>query len=289
MGRLRVIKVGALATVQDEGRFGYRQYGIPQSGAMDPEAFHLANRLVGNEDDFPVLEVAMQGLVLQAEAETTVSVTGAEVSVQVNEEACWMEQRVKLQSGDVLTLSNTKNGVYTYLSIAGKMKASLIFGSYATYVMAGFGGFEGRPLKAGDVLETTETPGQPNEVEKKSEASGAIRIMKGPEWGMLKDSPDRKTFRVSSSSNRMGIRLEGDTVDIEGSEIISSAVLPGTVQLPSDGHPIILMNDCQTTGGYPRIGKVLDEDLGRLAQMRPGEEVKFRIIGNEEIWLKRKN
>lgn len=281
-----MIKVGAMATIQDEGRFGYRQYGIPQSGAMDKAALHFANQLLGNGKHFPALEVAMQGLVLKAVEETLISVTGAAVSIKINEEQLPMNQALQLRVGDQVTISSTKKGVYFYLGMAGKIEADMVFESYSTYTMAGFGGTEGRSLKAGDELlsgkpertrpETAQKLDPPN-------SNQPIRILKGPEWGMLKDSPDRKTFTVSPSSNRMGVRLEGPTVDIESAEITSSAVIPGTIQLPSNGHPIVLMNDCQTTGGYPRIAKVIEEDMGRLAQKRPAEEIKFTLFENEEI------
>ena len=147
------------------------------------------------------------------------------------------------------------------------------------------GGINGRALKADDILVTK---GGGEIAERKisfaeKEERQTIKIVKGPEWRMLKDLPDRLTFRIASSSNRMGIRLEGDIIEIEGEEIVSSAVIPGTIQLPSNGHPIVLMNDCQTTGGYPRIGKVVDEDLGTLAQIQAGQELKLEIVTFEEL------
>lgn len=280
MGKLKVTKVGMLATIQDEGRYGYRQYGIPQSGAMDVQALHLANRLVRNKQNAPALEVAMQGLTVQAEEKTLISIAGAQVLVQINDTVVEMNQAHYLQREDELKISAPKNGVYFYLAMAGEIAGELAFGSYSTYTMAGFGGMQGRSLQADDVLSATKNSSNSSFTETMPTETGRIRIMKGPEWSLLKDSPDRKMFTVSPSSNRMGIRLDGDIMAIERSEIKSSAVIPGTIQLPPDGHPIVLMKDCQTTGGYPRIAKVLDEDLGRLAQIRAGESLGFIVVEN---------
>lgn len=182
---------------------------------------------------------------------------------------------VVLQKGDALELSPPEK-VYAYLAIGGLIKAQNDFGSYSTYLMGRFGGIEGRTLKADDVIETegiglvesvsdAPTQSQTNPVE--------IRFLKGPEANHLMDSLDQTSFTVDPSSNRMGIRLNGQTLGCAISEISSSAVIPGTIQLPANGQPIILMNDCQTTGGYPRIGVVPIQDLGKLSQVRPGQSV----------------
>ncbi len=281
MGKLKVIKAGALSTIQDKGRFGHRQYGIPQSGVMDVEAMMSANYLVSNNSDCPVVETAIQGLELEAQEETIVGITGATVDVKINDVTAAMNNSHLLKPSDILTISKPLKGVYSYLGIGGKLTGNVDFGSISTYVMAGFGGIDGRALKKGDVLETRDaSPHQNRSVDRpvQSEEVQTIRMMKGPEWRFLKDLPERKTFRIDPSSNRMGIRLQGDPLGVDGKEIISSAVIPGTIQLPSNGLPIILMNDCQTTGGYPRIGKVIDKDLGLLAQLSAGSKVHFTLI-----------
>lgn len=283
MGKLRVIKAGNLTTIQDEGRFGYRQFGIPQSGVMDKQSMHNANKLVGNPLDHPVIESVIQGLELEALEDTIVAVSGAESELRLNEKGLAMNVSYHLTAGDVLSIAAPTKGLYYYLAIAGAMNATNDFGSVSTYLMAGFGGLNGKAVKKGDVLETYN-PGEfkrrkivdqrfehPDEVQ-------TIRIIKGPEWNMLKDLPEGKLFQIDPSSNRMGIRLKGEPLGIDGNEIISSAVIPGTIQLPHNGLPIVLMNDCQTTGGYPRIGKVIDDDMGAIAQIRPGANIRLEVI-----------
>lgn len=280
MGKLRVIKAGPMATVQDKGRFGFRQYGIPQSGAMDFSLMKKANYLVGNPDESPVIEFAMMGLKLEAIKPTIIGIAGA--SAKVNNEEITSKNYL-LSVGDMLEISKP-HGVYGYLGIGGLLEAQKDFGSYSTYIMAGFGGIEGRGLKAGDILEThDESVFEPTTLARQNLAPepSTIRIMKGPEWSMLKESPEGKTFTVDAASNRMGIRLTGESLKCDGSEIVSSVVIPGTIQLPSNGKPIILMSDCGTTGGYPRIGKVIEEDMGKLAQVRGGDKVRFYVDLNK--------
>ncbi len=288
MGKLKVIKAGVFATIQDEGRTGYRQYGIPQSGAMDKSALHQANYLVGNELHFPAIEIAMQGITLEAVEPTVISLSGAETYIKINGSNTDMRHPHCLATGDILSISNPINGVYTYIGLGGSLNVCKDFGSHSTYTMAGFGGLDGRALKAGDILSTKRgkkcEKRTLNAIRIESSPVQMIQIIKGPEWSMLKDSPERGVFKIDPSSNRMGIRLRGEAVEIEGEEITSSAVIPGTIQLPSNGQPIILMNDCQTTGGYPRIGKVIEADLGKLAQIRAGGQLKFKVISFEEAF-----
>ncbi|MEO9483102.1 MAG: biotin-dependent carboxyltransferase family protein [Ekhidna sp.] len=273
MGKLKMIKLGPLTTLQDFGRFGYRRFGIPQSGAMDKEWMIVANTLVGNPMDWPVLEFAMRGLKFEVLEEVKISVVGASICVNgksLNEKA------FSLKMGDQVEVSSPKH-VYGYLGISGRIRAKEDFGSVSTYLMAGFGGLDGRAVRAGDIIESDGAGMETKERKippRDTQGIAAIRIMKGPEWGLLKELPDALVFEVDASSNRMGIRLNGKLA-CDFREIASSAVVPGTIQLPANGEPIVLMNDCQTTGGYPRIGKVLDEDLGKLAQLKSGAKISF--------------
>lgn len=281
MGKLKVIQSGPMTTIQDFGRFGYRRYGIPQSGAMDKEWMIASNQLVGNPDFFPVLEFAMTGMKLEALEPTLVTVVGA--AKKLNDKDC-KNAFVQLAKGDVLQVA-PPTFVYAYLAIGGKLKVQEDFESYSTYSRAGFGGIEGRGIRNGDILITTGKINKSKDIvipERRRNNPILINILKGPEWNLLKDYPGSITFKVDSSSDRMGVRLKGGKLDIDYKEISSSAVIPGTIQLPANGHPIVLMNDCQTTGGYPRIGKVIDEDMGRLAQLRPGSNLYFNTITSLE-------
>ncbi len=274
MGKLIVTKAGPIATIQDFGRFGYRKYGIPQSGAMDKRWMIVTNRIVGNPDDYPVVEFAISGMTLRAEQDILMSLVGASMSVNRKEVT---NSSVELSKGDEVVISRPIYN-YAYLAVSGLLRAQMDFGSYSTYVRAGFGGMEGRTLRKGDILISERASNKISDIEtplRRNEEITKIRIMKGPEWDVLKELPSSKVFRINSASDRMGIRLTGEKLEANYREIISSAVVPGTIQLPSDRNPIILMNDCQTTGGYPRIGKVLDEDLGKLAQIGVNEKVSF--------------
>lgn len=280
MGKLKIIKVGAMATIQDKGRFGYRQFGIPQSGAMDLKSLQEANYLVGNPAANPVIEFALMGMKLETMETSIIGVVGAKGKVNSQEID---GVNCVLHAGDELEISKPDQA-YSYLSIGGMLKAQSDFGSYSTYTMAGFGGIEGRALKLGDILETADDPAFELRHHKRQESNldgiVTIRIMKGPEWSFLQELPDGKTFTIDPSSNRMGIRLTGNSLKCDGYEILSSAVIPGTIQLPSNGEPIILMNDCQTTGGYPRIGKVIEEDMGKLAQATGPMQLKLVLTAD---------
>lgn len=275
MGKVSIMSTGPLATLQDVGRPGYRKYGIPSSGAMDKEWMAWANRAVGNSEDFPVIELALGGMTLEVLEATELSVVGADMKVN----GVKTTAAVTLMKDDKIEISQPSHN-YAYVAIGGALEGRQDFGSISTYVMAGFGGLDGSPLKKGDVL-LTQGSGTIDSLAKPMERdcqSAMVRIMKGPEWSSLKELPDRVTFKVDPSSDRMGIRLKGSTLLSDYKELASSAVIPGTVQLPASGEPIILMNDCQTTGGYPRIAKVLDEDLGKLAQVKPGGTVQLVTI-----------
>lgn len=277
MGKLTVIKSAPLASIQDRGRIGHRRHAIPQSGAMDFALMCQANRGVGNPDEAPVVEFALMGMRLAAQEETFVAFAGC--TAQVNDQAC-TQPSMLLQPGDVLVLSAPKK-VYGYLAVRGALELSPVLGSFSTYLPGGFGGYKGRCLQQGDVLKTLED-NAPTErsmpIIESSAPPSSIRFTEGPEWDHITEKWDTKSFQISPASNRVGIRLVGTPLDCRISEIASSAVIPGTMQLPADGLPLLLMNDCQTTGGYPRIGTILPEDLGTLAQIRPGERVTlFRV------------
>ncbi len=276
MGKLKVIKTGPAASIQDFGRFGVRRYGIPQSGAMDIDMMILANRVLGNKEDFPVIEFAMMGSKMEALEESTVSVVGAESVLNGKKMS---NGSFLMMPGDQLEVS-APTAVYGYIALAGRIQSKIDFESSSTYPPAKFGGINGASLKAGDILESKGARRSKREYDHpviQPKPDLEITIMKGPEWEYLKELPSSKTFVIDSSSNRMGIRLIGE-LQCDYREIKSSAVVPGIIQLPPNGQPIVLMNDCQTTGGYPRIAKVINEDLGKLAQVKVGHKISFKTI-----------
>lgn len=273
MGKLRIIQSSPLATIQDLGRFEFRKYGIPQSGVIDPEGMQIANQLAGNDIDSPLIEYALGGLKLEALETTSLGVFGA--SLKVNGQDLRVNGAM-LKSGDIIELS-TPRLVYAYVAPGGQLQLEKTFDSFSTYLPGRFGGIDGRSLINGDVLKTNGN-GVIQKATSRLIPGKVIRFMKGPEWDALSKPFHSKEFSVDQASNRIGIRLIGEKLVSTISDIKSSAVIPGTIQLPPSGQPIVLMNDCQTTGGYPRIGKVLDEDLGKLGQIRPNKTVLLKLV-----------
>jgi len=292
---MKIIKGGLFTTIQDSGRYGYRHLGIPQSGVMDSRAQYHANWLVGNPPDAPVLECSFAGGTFRFEAPQIIALTGADMNARFNNVPCEVMYRsIEVKSGDTLTLAYACTGTRTYVAIQGELHIEQVMESYSTYVSGRFGGFRGRALQAGDVVKwSNESPKNPNRRLPEylrphfSKAKNIIRILRGPEWERLSNIAqqmfEKACYKTHADSNRMGIRLIGEGMMLEDNfSMTSSATLPGTIQLPANGQPIILMHDGQTTGGYPRIGKVIEADLGRLAQIPPGGNLNFRVVEETE-------
>ncbi len=268
MGKLRILTSSPLATVQDEGRFGYRKYGIPQSGAIDTLGMTIANQLVGNAANNPAIEFALGGITLEVIEPTQLGVFGA--GIHLNGQPI-RENVVEAGQGDLVALTAPRL-VYAYLALGGQLTADYIFDSFSTYLPAKFGGYQGRSLRKGDLLQSIGN-GALHDVPSIGEPDHLIRFRKGPEWSQMDQPLHQKKYAIDPTSNRIGIRLFGEHLTSKIPEITSSAVIPGTIQLPPNGQPIVLMNDCQTTGGYPRIGQVVEEDLRKLGQTRIGSEI----------------
>lgn len=291
---MQIIKSGLLTTIQDNGRYGYRHLGIPQSGAMDNRAQGHANWLVGNPPDAPILECSFYGGIFRFEQHQIIAITGADMNAQLNDRPCEMYCSLEVQPHDTLTFAYAHKGARTYVAIQGLPDIEQVMKSYSTYVSGGFGGFQGRALQIGDTLIwKNEIPKNPNRILAEylrphfSTKKNIIRMVHGPEWEYLSTASqqafEKAAYQIHTDSNRMGIRLVGKPLKLkEKFSMISSATLPGTVQLPANGQPIILMHDGQTTGGYPRIGKVIEADLGRLAQIPPKGILHFRMVDEAE-------
>lgn len=299
-----VIKPGLLSTIQDEGRYGFRKHGVIVSGPMDQFAHRAANLLVGNGPEAATLEMTLQGPILIAQSDMLVAICGADMRAEVDGMAAPLWQPFILYSGNELHLQYAAHGCRTYLAVYGGFKADYVLGSRSTYQRAAIGGYEGRAIRAGDVLEV-EKDGLAlevvNEVERGSKFVSSmirpdyrdnpiIRIVKGKEassftpnsWSRLLS----QSFLVTSQSDRMGYRLSSEPkLELESGlsyEMISEAVVAGTIQVPSSGQPILLMADCQTTGGYPRIGHVITADLPLMAQVKPGGQLRFQEVTHLE-------
>ncbi|NOU64353.1 5-oxoprolinase/urea amidolyase family protein [Paenibacillus sp. LMG 31461] len=299
-----VIKPGLLSTIQDEGRYGFRKHGVIVSGPMDRFAHRAANLLVGNGPEVATLEMTLQGPILVAQRDMLVAICGADMGAEVDGMAAPLWQPFIIYSGNELHLHYAAQGCRAYLAVYGGFKADYVLGSRSTYQRAAIGGYEGRALRAGDVLEA-EKDGLASEVVNEVERRGkfvsstilpyyrdnpTIRIVKGKEassftpnsWSRLLS----QSFLVTSQSDRMGYRLSSEPkLELEAGlsyEMISEAVVAGTIQVPASGQPILLMADCQTTGGYPRIGHVITADLPLVAQVKPGGQLRFQEVTHLE-------
>lgn len=304
---ITVIRPGLQTTVQDFGRYGYQKYGIIVSGAMDIDSLRIANLLVGNDEGEAALEIALRGPTLRFETDVIVAIAGANLTPTVNGSLVPLRRPVYLKAGSILTFGACQSGCRAYLAVAGGYRLPSVMGSKSTYLRAGIGGFQGRALQAGDVLELntpTEqsslfrncfTRRQPNdsytaptwyvgqEHVKKTTDPVTVRVMHGGQFEhFAAESIEQfwsSPFQVTPQSDRMGYRLSGPALQLTSPlEMLSEAVAIGTIQVPPDGNPIILMADRQTTGGYPKIGQVAQVDISKIAQQKPGETIRFQNI-----------
>jgi biotin-dependent carboxylase-like uncharacterized protein len=288
MAKIIIEKAGLLSTIQDCGRFGYQRFGMPVSGAMDIFSLQTANKLVGNPTGAAVIEATLIGPEISFSQEMTISVCGAGMSPVINGQAVPMYKSISVNRGDLLSFTPLSYGCRAYIAFAGGIDVPLVMGSRSTYIRAKIGGVQGRALIAGDSINIF--PSEKREpLSYKIEESDIpdyksdrpIRIISGPEVKRLGfqgiQSFLTSEFKISEQSDRMGLRLTGPEVKMKngGHDIISAGISLGTIQLPGNGHPIILMADRLTTGGYARIANVVKEDLTRIAQFRPGDFVKF--------------
>ena len=274
---MKVIRAGMLATVQDLGRRGHLAEGVPGGGAADPFALRVANLLVGNSEDAPGLEVTLTGPELEFDEEAWVAVCGA----RFEEMPAWRPLRIP--PGGRLRFGRRTHGCRAYLSISGGIDVEPVLGGRGTFLAAGIGGFHGRALREGDVVRLMPPRCQPTghwgideRIIPHYSPEPTVRAVPGAHAGEFGGQLYSSRFRVTPNCDRMGIRLEGPRLARSaGAELVSAAVAPGTVQVPPDGNPIVLMADAQTLGGYPRAAHVIAVDMPLLAQLAPGDWVRF--------------
>ncbi len=283
----RVLQPGVLSLIQDRGRFGHHRIGLTTGGPVDPEAFQLCNRLLGNRPDSSCVEVSFGGLQLQCRVDTFICVTGAALPLLVNggSRPLWEVHRVT--AGATIELGFAERGCRAYLGVAEGFAVEPSFDSTATVPREHIGGLRGEPLQAGDELpcRSVHTRARrfiPPELCPRYQDRVTVRVIPGYQQASFSRLQQRRFFShaytVSDRSDRMGYRLEGPAIrcDIDG--ILSEGICFGAVQVPADGQPIVLLNDRQTIGGYPKIGAALSLDAARLAQLTPGGLVHFAPI-----------
>lgn len=291
-----IVNPGLYTTVQDIGRQGYQEYGMPVTGAMDDYSFRIANIIAGNDEYSAALETTLNGPEIQFNTDTVVAITGANMVPRINGHIVPMWRSLKLSRGDVLSFEMTKEGTRGYIAFAGGLDIPVVMGSRSTFVRGGIGGYEGRKLKSSDEISLGKVN---NPIEKLSNRiiplqyipeyknSRIIRAIPGPQDDCFTEESVEKFFNfvyeVTNEADRMGYRLSGPVLSHKaGADIISDGINLGSVQIPGHGMPIVMMTDRQTTGGYTKIATVISADISVMAQLKPGDKVSFERIDVHE-------
>ena len=291
-----VLRPGLFTTVQDEGRWGYQNVGVPVSGPMDPAAHRLANAILGNPRDAATLEATIAGPELRVEQPTMAAFTGADLSVTLDGADVPRDVAVTCRPGSVIRFGERREGARAYVAFDGGVATPSALGSRATHVLTRLGGVEGRPLRTGDRLPLGEPAAAPLRATRRTRAPGTtpegsgarLRVLAGPQDACFSPAAfaalQETRFTVSAQSDRMGYRLSAERAPafMPSGQMISDATFMGGLQVPPSGNPILLMADRQTTGGYPQIATVITADLPAAGQLAPGDWVEFELCTRAE-------
>lgn len=294
-----VLEPGILTTIQDLGRHGFSQFGVPPSGALDSFSLKVGNLLVGNREEEASLETAVMGLKLKAVGEVVIAITGGNLSPNLNGEPLDMWRSHILVGGDIITFKRLRAGCRSYLAVSGGFAVPKIMGSRSTYLSGRFGGIEGRALKRGDILYAPDMSPPLNKLGLRFpsdwipslEKEVLLKVIPGPQDHHFTEKGFKTfysfSYQVTPQCDRMGVRLEGPKIerrpDVEES-IISEGLISGAIQVPGDGKPIIILREL-VTGGYTKIATIISTDLSKVAQLKPGDRVQFKPISIEEAHL----
>ncbi|WP_276308632.1 biotin-dependent carboxyltransferase family protein [Pseudooceanicola lipolyticus] len=283
-----MLSTGPMTSVQDKGRRGYRSYGVSAAGPMDWPSMALANRLCGNSTEAAALEFAAMGGTFRAERTIRFAVTGADCDIRVGEVPVQPGESHQLDAGETLRIGSLRGAVWGYFAVSGGIATPEVLGSRATHLRFGLGGHEGRALRAGDKLPLGAPEGhgallRPASPPAAHRLSDPIRIVLGPQdrkfTPEVLDRLSTEEFLITAQRDRMASILDGpDLPAIDGHDIISDGAVPGAIQVPGSSKPMVLMAECQTTGGYPKIATVISADLPRLAQMPTGTRFRFQVV-----------
>ena len=299
MGRLEAFEVlepGILTTIQDLGRYGFSQFGVPPSGALDTFSLKVGNLLVGNREEEAVLETTLMGLKIRALREVVISITGGDLCSTLNGDPLETWRTHLLVEGDIVHFKKARAGCRAYMAVGGGFVVPKIMGSCSTYLSGNFGGLEGRKLRRGDILHTLNIPSSLNKLGLRFpldwvpplEKEVSLRVIPGPQNHHFTEEGfqtfSSSSYQVTPQCDRMGVRLEGPKIerrpDVEES-IISEGLISGAIQVPGDGKPIIILTEL-VTGGYTKIATIISTDLPKVAQLKPGDRVRFKPISIEE-------
>ena len=288
MSQLVISAIGPASSVQDGGRFGAQRYGLVPSGAMDRLALAAANCLVGNERFTAAIEVGPLGATFTArDGPVRVALAGAARNADIAKRPVAFDTSMTLADSESLTLGFARGGTFSYLAIEGGVQGEPMFGSLAVNARAGLGSPYPRPLQAGDKLQVIAASGAAERaIDLPAVTEGPIRVVMGPqddEFGDARQLFLDSEWKISATSDRMGYRLEGPAIKhLHGHNIVSDGTVNGSIQVPGNGAPIVLMPDRGTSGGYPKIATVITADLGRFAQTPAGRAFRFRTISMAE-------
>lgn len=308
---ITVISPGLQTTVQDGGRIGYYEVGMPPSGAMDQYSYTVANLLVGNDESAAVLEITYMGPVLEFKSDTVIAITGGEIPPSVNGEAVAMWETIAIRAGDKLSFDFVKGGARVYLAVAGGIDVPLIMDSRATYTLCGIGGFEGRALQGNDQLQIGSMHEKQvkvgtriaDEFIPKFTKQHEIRVIMGLcSYRLTEESKERFfaiDWKVTPEANRVGYRFKGERLNFvereqpfgagsNPSNVVDLGYPIGSIQVPDGVEPIALLNDAVTGGGYATVATIISADLNKMAQVKTGETVKFISVAINEALEARK-
>lgn len=293
MSSISVINPGILTTIQDSGRYGYQELGIPVSGVMDDYNYRLANILVGNDLDEAVFETTYFGPMIKFNEDLIIAITGADMSAKIDGVDAPMFETIKVKAGQTLQFGKLKEGIRGYIAFGGKIDVPVVNGSKSTHTKTKMGGIDGRALKAKDEIKIIKNKNKtmrriPEKYIPHISRFNILRVVLGPQDDYFTEKGINDLFRsggyqVTKDFDRMGIRLKGTAIEHkETADIISDGTNFGSIQVPANGQPIILVADRQTTGGYTKIGTVITPDLPKLAQMSFLDKVLFDEVSIEE-------
>ncbi len=291
MNNIKILRPGLYTSIQDMRRVGFKRYGVPDSGPMDEYSHILANWLVGNHYSSETLEINYYGPKIRFDFDITIGLSGASFETYLNDKKLLINKSIKIKSGDILDIGMCLDGGRIYLSFAGKMKLKKSFNSLSTYEKIKIGGVNGKKLAKNDSInffkpEKVMLRNIPDSFKRKYREVSTIRIIKGVNYNMINQKSIKKLeshFKISSESDRMGIRLKGNKLKVRDQNTIESTIVTkGTVQLPPGGDPIILMSDSQSTGGYPILGNIARVDISKVSQIKPENILKFKFITLKE-------
>ncbi|MBP0980967.1 MAG: biotin-dependent carboxyltransferase family protein [Oscillospiraceae bacterium] len=287
---ITVLNPGVLTTVQDMGRVGYQQFGVPVSGVIDPRSAAIANILVGNEQGEAVLECTMLGPHLQFNVDNCIAITGGDLGATLDGAPISTYRAIKVAAGQVLRFTMPKVGCRAFIAFAGGLDIAPVMGSRSTYMKAKIGGFEGRKLAKEDVIGFRAPVAELKNMGLRTMAPEfyardeyTVHVVMGPQDDAFTEAGINtfisSVYTVTQEFDRMGCRLEGEVVEHKnGGDIISDGISFGAIQVPSSGKPIIMLSDRQTTGGYTKIANVISVDFRILAQLKAGDKIRFEKV-----------